>query len=164
MVIMIKGNIDEIDDVFFLYEKELFMFFDKNSSPMELSSTMKLNESDAPKLRDKILKRKKEFYRYKSSLPPKFLKNGIEFDDTIMEYGENVIYGAVASPGIFNGVARVIESIEELSQLEDNEILITRNTDPAWTAVFSKVGGLITETGGILSHGAVISRDTEYLL
>jgi Phosphoenolpyruvate-protein kinase (PTS system EI component in bacteria) len=53
----------------------------------------------------------------------------------------------------------VVESIEELSKLEDNEILITSNTDPAWTAVFSKVGGLITETGGILSHGAVISRE-----
>ena len=56
-------------------------------------------------------------------------------------------------------MARVVESIEELSKLEDNEILITSNTDPAWTAVFSKVGGLITETGGILSHGAVISRE-----
>ncbi len=75
------------------------------------------------------------------------------------EYDQNAIYGAAASPGIFTGQARVVESIEELSQLEDDEILITSNTDPAWTAVFSKVGGLITETGGILSHGAVISRE-----
>ncbi len=52
---------------------------------------------------------------------------------------------------------RVVESIEELSQLEENEILITSNTDPAWTVIFSKIRGLITETGGILSHGAVIS-------
>ena len=107
----------------------------------------------------KISERKKEFYRYKSSLPPKFLKNGIEFDDTIMEYNKNAIYGAAASPGTFSGIARVVESIEELSQLEDNEILITSNTDPAWTVIFSKISGLITETGGILSHGAVISRE-----
>ena len=145
-----KKIIDEVDDVFFLYEKELLKFFNIN---------VELNESVVLKLRDKILKRKKEFYRYKSSLPPKFLKNGIEFDDTIMEYDKNAIYGAAASPGTFNGVARVVESIEELSHLEDNEILITSNTDPAWTAVFSKIGGLITETGGILSHGAVISRE-----
>ena len=129
------------------------MFFNINSS------TTELNEKIASELRDKISERKKEFYKYKSSLPPKFLKNGIEFDDTIMEYDKNAIYGAAASPGTFNGVARVVESIEELSQLEDNEILITSNTDPAWTAVFSKLGGLITETGGILSHGAVISRE-----
>lgn len=140
---------DELDDVFFLYEIELFNFFDKNKS----------NEIKVSKLQNKMAGRKKEFYRYKSSLPPKFLKNGIEFDDTVMEYDKNAIYGAAASPGIFNGVARVVESIEELSKLEDNEILITSNTDPAWTAVFSKIGGLITETGGILSHGAVISRE-----
>ena len=149
----LRKIIDEIDDVFFLYEAELFIFFNTNPP------TLELEENDVTKLRDNILKRKKEFYRYKSSLPPKFLKNGIEFDDTVMEYDKNAIYGAAASPGIFSGIARVVESIEELSQLEDNEILITSNTDPAWTAIFSKIGGLITETGGILSHGAVISRE-----
>ncbi len=149
--------IDEVDDVFFLFEKELFSFFKETPSEAEsndIESNDIINE-----LRGKILNRKKEFYRYKSTLPPKFLKNGIEFDDTVMEYGKNAIYGAAASPGTFHGVARVVESIEELSRLEDNEILITSNTDPAWTAVFSKIGGLITETGGILSHGAVISRE-----
>jgi pyruvate,water dikinase len=144
--------INEVDDVFFLYETELMNFFNINQSTTE--SKEFITES-----MDKISERKKEFYRYKSVLPPKFLKNGIEFDDTIMEYDKNAIYGAAASPGTFNGVARVVESIKELSQLEDNEILITSNTDPAWTAVFSKIGGLITETGGILSHGAVISRE-----
>ena len=144
-----KGVISEGDDVFFFYEKELFSFFNKSSPDKRIISSLK----------EKIQKRKKEFFRYKSSLPPKFLKNGIEFDDTVMEYKPSAIYGAAASPGIFQGVARVVESIGELSQLEENEILITSNTDPAWTAIFSKLGGLITETGGILSHGAVISRE-----
>ena len=49
--------------------------------------------------------------------------------------------------------------LKNYPRLKENEILITSNTDPAWTAVFSKIGGLITETGGILSHGAVISRE-----
>jgi pyruvate,water dikinase len=138
--------IDEIDDVFFLYEKELFQLFTKKS----------LKDFNS---KEKILERKKEFYKYRSSLPPKFIKNGIEFDDTQTEYHEDAVYGAAASPGTFHGQARVVESIEELSQLENDEILITSNTDPAWTAVFSKIGGLITETGGILSHGAVISRE-----
>lgn len=146
--LLIKEIIEDIDDVFFLYEKELFSLFNNESC-----------ETDFSKLKNRMLRRKKEFYRYKSSLPPKFLKNGIEFDDTVMEYNKNAIHGAAASPGTFNGVARVAESIEELSKLKDNEILITSNTDPAWTAVFSKIGGLITETGGILSHGAVISRE-----
>ncbi len=137
--------IDEVDDVFFLFEQEALQWADIG----------KLDYS----LREEVVKRKKEFYRYKSSLPPKFLKNGVEFDDTIMEYDQNAIYGAAASPGLFTGRARVVETIQELGKLEEQEILITSNTDPAWTAVFSKLGGLITETGGILSHGAVISRE-----
>lgn len=170
----IQGIIDDENDVFFLSETELFAFFDiKNSysshSSIEKSVKGGFNETgfngnnisqlEDKELKDNILKRKKEFYRYKSSLPPKFIKNGIEFDDTITDYNQNAVYGAAASPGTFIGVARVVESIEELSQLEENEILVTSNTDPAWTAVFSKVGGLVTETGGILSHGAVISRE-----
>lgn len=50
-----------------------------------------------------------------------------------------------------------MESIKGLSTIEESEILITSNTDPGWTPIFSKLGGLITETGGILSHGAVVS-------
>lgn len=149
---LIKRNvINELDDVFFFKEKELLTFFDIDS--------LKIDRFEILELRDRILNRKNEFYRYKSSLPPKFLKNGIEFDDTIIEYDKNVVYGTASSPGTFQGKARVIESIEQLSRIQENEILITSNTDPAWTAVFSKIGGLITETGGILSHGAVISRE-----
>lgn len=145
------GIIDATDDVFFLFEKELFKIFSNQKNV--------LNNGKIMDVKDSISMRKKEFYRYKSTLPPKFIKNGIEFDDTILEHHQNSVYGAAASPGMYSGVARVVEDIKDLSNLKDNEILITSNTDPAWTAVFSKIGGLITETGGILSHGAVISRE-----
>ncbi len=149
---LVERNIlTEKNDVFFLYETELMKIM--------RSDNLAQSQLEGSELMDKISARKKEFYRYKSVLPPKFLKNGIEFDDTVMDYDENAIYGAAASPGIFKGKVRVVESIRELSKLEDNEILIASNTDPAWTAVFSKIGALITETGGILSHGAVISRE-----
>jgi pyruvate,water dikinase len=83
-----------------------------------------------------------------------------EFDDTVMWQGNVMkITGTSASPGTFTGTARVVESIKQLGDVKDNEILVTSNTDPGWTAVFSKIGGLITETGGILSHGAVVSRE-----
>jgi len=93
-------------------------------------------------------------------LPPKFLRGRIEFDDTIM-YNEDVvkITGTSASPGIVTSYVGVVESIEHLPKVLENEILITSNTDPGWTPVFAKLGGLITETGGILSHGAVVSRE-----
>jgi pyruvate,water dikinase len=144
--------IDLTDDVFFLFEKELFKIFSNQKNVLN-------NKKSFVDVKDSISMRKKEFFRYKSTLPPKFVKNGIEFDDTILEHHQNSVYGAAASPGMYSGIARVVEDIKDLSNLKDNEILITSNTDPAWTAVFSKIGGLVTETGGILSHGAVISRE-----
>lgn len=146
------GIIDLTDDVFFLFEKELFKIFSNQKNVLN-------NKKSFADVKDSISMRKKEFFRYKSTLPPKFVKNGIEFDDTILEHHQNSVYGAAASPGMYSGIARVVEDIKDLSNLKDNEILITSNTDPAWTAVFSKIGGLVTETGGILSHGAVISRE-----
>ena len=44
-------------------------------------------------------------------------------------------------------------------KVRTGEILVVPKTDPGWTLVFAKIGGLITETGGILSHGAVVSRE-----
>ncbi len=104
--------------------------------------------------------RRKEFDTYRNILPPKFLRGDREFDDTVSKLGGSLrITGTSASPGIVTGTVRVVESIEQVSELLEGEILVTSNTDPGWTAVFSKLGGLITETGGILSHGAVVSRE-----
>ena len=84
----------------------------------------------------------------------------IEFDDTVVVHDGAVrITGTSASPGVVTGTVRVVGSIEQVSDLLEGEILVTSNTDPGWTAVFSKLGGLVTETGGILSHGAVVSRE-----
>jgi pyruvate,water dikinase len=70
-----------------------------------------------------------------------------------------MLYGAASSPGRYQGRVRIIMDVRDLGQVEKGEILVTSNTDPGWTVVFSKLGGLITETGGILCHGAVISRE-----
>ena len=107
-----------------------------------------------------INKRKEEFEKYKNILPPKFLKGNVEFDDSVEKQDNLVkVTGTSSSPGIASGIIRVVGSIRELPKVKDNEILVTSNTDPGWTPVFSKIAGLITETGGILSHGAVVSRE-----
>ncbi|MBR2254936.1 MAG: hypothetical protein IJ856_03850, partial [Candidatus Methanomethylophilaceae archaeon] len=91
-------------------------------------------------------------------LPPKFLFNGTDFDDDPVSHGQTLL-GAASSPGTYTGKVRVVMDVRDLGQVEKGEILVTSNTDPGWTVVFSKLGGLITETGGILCHGAVISRE-----
>lgn len=138
-----RGWLETVDDIFFLSKEEIF------AMPDNLEN-----------LKGMIKERRSEFNEYKDILPPKFLKGKTEFDDTIIK-SENVfkIMGTSASPGIATGKVRVVESIKELTEVKEGEILITSNTDPGWTPVFSRLGGLITETGGILSHGAVVSRE-----
>ena len=56
-------------------------------------------------------------------------------------------------------MARLVESISEAATLAPGEILVTRGTDPGWTPVFPLTSGLVLETGGLLSHGAIIARE-----
>lgn len=71
----------------------------------------------------------------------------------------NVLKGVAGSPGQVTGVARVIADIEDADRLQPGDILITRFTDPGWTPKFGLLAAVATETGGQLSHAAVISRE-----
>ncbi len=72
---------------------------------------------------------------------------------------DGVYKGLGCSSGILEGVARVIKHINDANDLKKDEILVTEFTDPGWTPVLARVGGVITEVGGILSHAAVIGRE-----
>ncbi len=67
--------------------------------------------------------------------------------------------GIACSPGRVVARARVVPTIHDASRLGAGEILVTRFTDPGWTPLFSNIAGVVTETGGILSHAAVIARE-----
>ncbi|MCG6971798.1 MAG: hypothetical protein LJE66_01510 [Desulfobacterales bacterium] len=67
--------------------------------------------------------------------------------------------GIPCSSGETKGVVRVIHDISEADKLRAGDILVTRFTDPGWTPLFPLISGVITETGGILSHAAVIARE-----
>ena len=138
------GFLDVPEDIFFLSKEEIF----------------DMGRVGAKDVRRLVEGRRKEFEKWKDRLPAKFLKGKIEFDDTVeRQDGQLRITGTSASPGVVSGVVRVVDNISHLGDVKEGEILVTSNTDPGWTAVFSKIGGLITETGGILSHGAVVSRE-----
>jgi pyruvate,water dikinase len=69
-----------------------------------------------------------------------------------------LLRGTPASTGQAEGIARVITDPHQ-ANLRPGEILVTRYTDPAWTPLFFTAGALITEVGGVLSHGAVVARE-----
>src|SRR5262249_14384121 len=66
--------------------------------------------------------------------------------------------GTAASAGTVEGRARVVLKLEA-STLEKGEILVTPYTDPAWTPLFPLASGLVTEVGGLMTHGAVVARE-----
>jgi pyruvate,water dikinase len=69
------------------------------------------------------------------------------------------IKGLAASPGVVEGPARFVSSLEEFDQVQEGEILVCRMTNPAWVVLFTKITGLVTEAGGTVSHPAVVARE-----
>jgi pyruvate,water dikinase len=68
------------------------------------------------------------------------------------------LVGLAVSSGTIEGRARVIHDMEE-ADLEAGDILVTAYTDPSWSALFVSIAGLVTEVGGLMTHGAVIARE-----
>jgi pyruvate,water dikinase len=70
-----------------------------------------------------------------------------------------VITGIGASPGVLEGTARVVLTVDEFDQVQQGDILVCQMTNPAWVVLFTKIAGLVTDTGGTTSHPAVLSRE-----
>jgi phosphohistidine swiveling domain-containing protein len=69
------------------------------------------------------------------------------------------IVGLAASAGIAEGPARIVESLEDFDQVQAGDILVCRMTNPAWVVLFTKIGGLVTDAGGMAAHPAVVARE-----
>ena len=108
-----------------------------------------------------INKRKDEYKLYEKLTPPRVITSDGEI--ITGEYKrENLpaeaIVGIPVSSGVIEGRARVILNMED-ADLEDGDILVTSFTDPSWTPLFVSIKGLVTEVGGLMTHGAVIARE-----
>lgn len=88
---------------------------------------------------------------------PAFLLGNRPLD--ISEGGKQVLVGQPVSPGLKQGPIRVVSTPRQLSKIQAGDIMATRSTDPGWTPIFGLLGGLIMESGGQLSHGAVVARE-----
>ena len=67
--------------------------------------------------------------------------------------------GAAGSPGVHTGQARVVLSAEEFDRVQPGDVLVTRTTNPSWAPLFGVIGALVTDSGGVLSHGAIVARE-----
>ncbi|WP_342603118.1 phosphoenolpyruvate synthase [Peribacillus sp. FSL E2-0159] len=138
------GVIHEKEDIYYLTFEELH----------EVVRTNKLDYQI-------ISKRKDEYNLYEKLTPPRVITSDGEI--IVGEYKrENLpteaIVGLPVSSGVIEGRARVILNMED-ADLEDGDILVTSFTDPSWTPLFVSIKGLVTEVGGLMTHGAVIARE-----
>ncbi len=140
-----EGWIDQKEDVFFLTFDEL----EENAFE--------------PSDRRKLVQTHKDEYEIAQSYPwpdaiigehEIFLREGPQSDG---EEGE--LSGIASSPGLVSGVARLIRGPDDFNNLKDGDILVAPFTTPVWTPLFGIAGGVVTETGGILSHGAIVARE-----
>ena len=67
--------------------------------------------------------------------------------------------GTAASPGVVEGIARVVRTVGEIGDVREGEILVCSITSPAWAPIFSKITAAVTDIGGVMSHAAIVCRE-----
>ena len=131
----------------------------------------------APTLRDLVQKSKAEMERFSHVTPPPMLGTVAAFDMgdagpmvRAMMKGEmapsntgnldaNMVKGLAGSAGLVRGTARVIHSLAEAGKLQQGDVLVAPATEPPWTPLFATAAAIVTDSGGVLSHSAVVARE-----
>ncbi len=123
----------------------------------ELHDVVRTNHVD-----DELVRERKEAFRsYQALTPPRVLTSdgeGIVGTYRRDDVPAGALVGLAVSAGTIEGRARVILDVAEVD-LEPGDILVTAYTDPSWTPLFVAIKGLVTEVGGLMTHGAVIARE-----
>jgi pyruvate,water dikinase len=142
---LVQANvIHEKEDVYYLTFEELYEVIRTNKPDYRIVS-----------------KRKDEYKLYQKLTPPRVITSDGEIIAGAYKRGDfpvGAIAGLAVSSGMIEGRARVILNMED-ADLEDGDILVTSFTDPSWTPLFVSIKGLVTEVGGLMTHGAVIARE-----
>lgn len=126
-------------DLFFLNKHELYEILNGNA----------VNEQD-------LIQRRKEFQQLYNTAP---VWNYSEKEEEVIELKDGVLKGVPGSAGIVEGEVCIVKNVDDFKNVKEGSILVTRTTNPAWTTLFYSAKGLITESGGPLSHGAVTARE-----
>jgi pyruvate,water dikinase len=123
----------------------------------ELHDVVRTNHVD-----DQLIRQRKEAFRsYQALTPPRVLTSDGEAVAGTYRRADvpaGALAGLPVSAGTVEGRARVILDMAE-ADLEAGDILVTAYTDPSWTPAFVAIKGLVTEVGGLMTHGAVIARE-----
>ncbi len=108
-----------------------------------------------------VQERRAEFQNNAQRTPPPIVRDGIPVETTraVQDSAPGQLRGIAGSPGVVEGIVRVIRGPHEFEKLQRGEILVAPITNPVWTPLFAIAGGIVTQVGGILSHGAIVARE-----
>lgn len=145
-----EGQLGNPDDVFFL---------DRD----EVAEAIR----DAAPRQTLVAVRREEHARNEARMPPYWVgkvpdkpPSGDRFDGPrVASTGGDVLMGKGASAGVVRGPARVTLSQEDFGRIQPGDIIVCPSSNPSWVPVFTIAGGLVTNTGGVLSHAAVVARE-----
>ena len=153
-----EGVLDDPEDVIYLRYNELrYLIGD-------------LKHYDARSIVKKRRLERKESYKLR---PPDFIGTATEsqlafpylnlwgFPEKLQraEAGKGQVTGLAASPGVIEGTAKVVMTIDEFDQVMPGDIMVCQMTNPAWTPLFAVIAGIVTDAGGVVSHPAVMARE-----
>ncbi|HLO34738.1 MAG TPA: PEP-utilizing enzyme, partial [Candidatus Deferrimicrobium sp.] len=153
------GRLDRADDVMFLRYNELRML---------------IGDASALDARGLVATRRAERERSQALQPPNWIGTATPSQlafPYLVNWGyperfhqgrpkaEGPVIGIAASPGVVEGIARVVMTVDEFDDVAEGDILVCQMTNPAWVVLFTRIAGLVTDTGGTTSHPAVLSRE-----
>lgn len=144
-----RGILASDDDFYFLPQDDLWALLHGRAA-------------FTPLLRAKIDARRRMFVRYnaREESPPPYLAGNepLSFEEE-HDDSSGLLRGTGTSRGSVTGRARVVPDLKDIGRLEKGDILVCNATDPGWASVFALISGLVMETGGMLAHGACLSRE-----
>jgi pyruvate,water dikinase len=153
------GVIDDPEDVYFLLADDI----EKALIPLGKN-----------KLHRTVEVRKQEWQGYVKAAPKSYYGNiervqEVLKKDPVVTVAASVpvvredvkadLYGTASSPGVVEGVARVIMAEDKLAEIKSGEILVAPGTSAPWTPAFEIVKGVVTDSGGALSHAVILARE-----
>jgi pyruvate,water dikinase len=141
-----KGLLKEKEDIFFLTVNEIEIAL--NSYEKYWIEQVRHTKKEYEDLSDTVFPDE-----FTGSIPKE-----VKHFFPINPYGMK-INGEILHRGIVRGSARVIMEPEELCNFRSGEILVVPGCEPCWSVVFPLAGGMISETGGVLSHAAILARE-----
>jgi pyruvate,water dikinase len=143
-----RGGLREVKECYFLTMEELY--------------DVLAGRDNKRLIRAKIDARRKNFDEVNTGQrdPDPFLQRGrpSPIDEPEIS-GEGVFTGKGTSAGRVTGTARVVHELNQIGRVRQGDILIVHATDPGWMPVFSRIHGIVLESGGLISHGAIIARE-----